>query len=49
VGEVINIWPVAADGAYSVLGYRAAFGVALALQTAAFIWMLVGRPKAGPQ
>lgn len=49
MGEVINIWSVAADGAYSVLGYRAAFGVALALQTAAFIWMLVGRPKAGPQ
>lgn len=44
IGEVINIWPVAADGAYSVMGYRAAFGVALALQVAAFAWMLVYRP-----
>lgn len=49
MGEVINLWPVAADGAYSVMGYRAAFGVALALQAAAFIWMLVCRPKVGPQ
>ena len=46
MGEVINIWPVAADGAYSVMGYRAAFGIALALQVAAFAWMLVYRPRA---
>jgi len=46
MGEVINIWPVAADGAYSVIGYRAAFGVALALQAAAFVWMVVYRPRA---
>lgn len=45
MGEVINIWPVAADGAYSVMGYRAAFGVALALQVAAFAWMLIYRPR----
>jgi len=46
MGEVINLWPVAADGAYSVMGYRAAFGVALALQVVAFIWMLLRRPRA---
>ncbi len=44
MGEVINLWPVAADGAYSVMGYRAAFGVALALQVSAFAWMLIYRP-----
>ncbi len=45
MGEVINLWPVAADGAYSVMGYRAAFGVALALQVAAFAWMLICRKR----
>ena len=45
MGEVINLWPVATDGAYSVKGYRAAFGAALALQVAAFAWMLAYRPK----
>ncbi|MEP4884907.1 MAG: MFS transporter, partial [Alphaproteobacteria bacterium] len=44
MGEIINLWPVGADGAYSVMGYRAAFGIALALQVAAFVWMLLRRP-----
>ncbi len=45
MGEVINIWPVAADGTYAVAGYRAAIGLVLALQVLAFAWMLVCRPR----
>ena len=45
MGEIINIWPVNADGGYARVGYQAAFGVALALQAAAFLWMLHGRER----
>ncbi|HCP00032.1 MAG TPA: MFS transporter, partial [Rhodospirillaceae bacterium] len=48
IGEVINIWPIAADGAYSIMGYRTAFGIALTLQLAAFVWMLIYRPIPKP-
>ena len=46
MGEVINLWPVSADGAYSVIGYRAAFGVALALPEVVTRPLLPLRPTA---
>ncbi len=42
IGEIINIWPVDADGGYALAGYRTAFGFALALQALAFVWMMFG-------
>lgn len=45
MGEIINIWPVNAGGGYAQVGYQAAFGVALALQVLAFLWMLHGRER----
>jgi predicted MFS family arabinose efflux permease len=45
MGEIINIWPAEADGGYARVGYRAAFAFALALQAAAFVWMLVARER----
>lgn len=46
MGEIINIWPVTAEGGYARVGYQAAFGVALALQAGAFLWMLRARTRA---
>lgn len=46
MGEVINIWPVAADGGYAPIGYQAAFGLALVLQAVAFVWLVLGRERA---
>lgn len=46
MGEVINIWPVTADGGYAAPGYQAAFGVALLLQAVAFVWLVLGRDRA---
>jgi len=43
MGEVINLWPAAADGGYAKAGYQAAFGLALILQAIAFVWLLLGR------
>ena len=43
IGEVINLWPAAADGGYAAPGYRAAFSIALSLQVVALIWMVVAR------
>jgi MFS family permease len=40
VGGIIELWPVV-DGRYHALGYRAAFGVFLAVQALAFGWMLL--------
>ena len=40
IGGIIQLWPVL-DGGYHVGGYRAAFGVFLALQVLAFGWMLL--------
>ena len=47
MGEVINIWPVTADGGYAATGYQAAFGVALVLQAIAFVWLVLGRERPG--
>lgn len=46
MGEIINIWPGTAEGGYARVGYQAAFGVALALQAGAFLWMLRARTQA---
>jgi predicted MFS family arabinose efflux permease len=47
MGEMINLWPTAADGGYDTEGYRAAFGLALALQVVAFSWMMLVRERRG--
>jgi len=39
-GQVINLWPVAENGAYASEAYQAAFGMFLALQVVAFIWFV---------
>lgn len=45
IGAVINLWPVV-NGSYSLQGYRASFGLFLALQVVAFAWVLwAGRNK----
>lgn len=49
MGEVINIWPVTADGGYAATGYQAAFGMALVLQAVAFVWLVLGRERADVQ
>jgi len=41
MGAIINHWP-AAGGGYADVGYRWAFGLMLALQTLAWIWLLLG-------
>jgi len=43
IGEVISLWPTAADGGYAGPGYQTAFAIALALQVIALVWMVVGR------
>jgi MFS family permease len=40
IGGIIELWPVV-DGRYHADGYRAAFGVFLAVQALAFGWMLL--------
>jgi MFS family permease len=40
IGGIIELWP-AVDGRYHASGYRAAFGVFLAVQVLAFGWMLL--------
>ena len=41
MGAVIDLWPVV-DGRYALAGYRAAFGMMLALQVLAMLWYVVG-------
>ena len=43
MGEIISLWPTAADGGYAVSGYQMAFGIALGLQAVALAWMVVAR------
>ncbi|MCZ6839784.1 MAG: MFS transporter, partial [Alphaproteobacteria bacterium] len=43
MGEIINLWPAAADGGYAASGYRAAFVTALVLQAIALVWLVGGR------
>ena len=43
MGEIISLWPPAADGGYAGPGYQTAFAIALALQAVALVWMVVAR------
>ena len=40
IGAVIGLWPAAAAGGYAPESYQAAFGMALAIEVAAFLWFL---------
>ena len=42
VGAILGLWPTA-EGRYHVEGYRAAFGVLLAAQALAALWLLTAR------
>jgi MFS family permease len=42
IGGIIDLWPRGADGGYAPAGYRAAFGLMLALQAAGLLWMAAG-------
>lgn len=42
-GQVINMWPVAEDGAYAAEAYRTAFGMFLGLQVVAYAWFVFPR------
>jgi predicted MFS family arabinose efflux permease len=44
IGAVINLWPVS-GGNYHGAGYRAAFGLFLALQAAAWVWLVVDEAR----
>ena len=43
MGEIINLWPAAADGGYAAPGYQTAFAISLVLQTSALAWLVIGR------
>ncbi len=48
IGGIIALWPVGADGGYAPDAYPVAFGLFLALQIAAFLWLLLpGRRVTG--
>jgi len=40
IGGIIGLWPAAGDGGYAPEAYPIAFGIFVALQIAAFIWLL---------
>ncbi|MCP5197568.1 MAG: MFS transporter [Gammaproteobacteria bacterium] len=41
MGAIINHWPITGDG-YADIGYRWAFGMALAMQALTWMWLLFG-------
>ena len=43
IGAVLDLWPRTGSGGWDPHGYSAAFGMTLALQCAATLWMLLGR------
>jgi len=47
IGLIINLWPQTLSGGYNVSGYKAGFGLIVALQLAAALWYFfsVGRSK----
>jgi sugar phosphate permease len=48
IGGIIALWPAGADGGYAPGAYPVAFGLFLALQIAAFLWLLLpGRRVTG--
>ena len=40
IGEVINLWPTSPDGNYAPVGYKAGFGLMLALQVISVLWFI---------
>ncbi len=44
-GWVINMWPVAENGAYAAEAYQAAFGMFLALQVVTYGWFILQRER----
>ncbi len=46
IGMIVNQWPVA-DGGYAEVGYRLAFGLALAGQFVTWLWLLLGSRRIG--
>lgn len=46
IGAVIGLWPTTANGGYAPAGYRAAFGVVLAVQALALAWFGLYRDNA---
>jgi len=49
IGAVIDLWPATASGGYALEGYRAAFGIMLALQVLALIWFALFHREGVPQ
>lgn len=45
IGAVIDLWPVSGEGNYHVAGYQAAFGLFLALQAAAWAWLVADESR----
>jgi len=45
MGEVISLWPTAADGSYAGPAYQTAFAIALVLQAIALTWMVASRRR----
>ncbi len=43
MGAILDLWP--ADGGYPLVAYHAAFGLTLALQTIAFVWLVWPAPR----
>lgn len=41
IGEIIDLWPVEANGAYRPEAYQSSFGAFLALQFITFVWFLI--------
>lgn len=49
IGTIIDLWPPSAGGGYAPAGYRAAFGVMLALQLLALAWFWLFRRRGVPR
>jgi hypothetical protein len=47
LGAVISLWPVGAEGHYAAAGYRAGFGLMLALQLLGLAWYLLAAKGRG--
>jgi len=45
IGEIIDLWPLKADGGYENAAYQVSFGVFLALQALTLLWFLLKMPK----
>ena len=44
-GAIIGLWPVSADGGFSVAGYKSAFGIMLAIQIVSLVWFFAARRR----